>query len=303
MKKLQTAQLVHADVNPENFIVAHDRTGWSVFVLDIDGGGLLGPPGPIYPMSQPKRMYKAPELCAMQWEQLHKENLFFAPDAWSLAVLLYQLLVDYEGPFCSVQKHPNPTVKNYQPFKPYAYRDRFAQWPMPWQEGVLKDAKLPHQLVSLFYETFQHRFLAGKKENGRSRPTAERWETALSPLPDLPVVMEKKTTLRMSVPPPPRCHVITLRAACASAKSAQPPRRVTLPVSVASGSSGANAVSTRFLPPPDRQATPLCRGQSLPAPVTKKRARFLTVKGLLSWCRSLLGAKRLRPWPFVTTLL
>jgi len=26
-------------------------------VLDIDGGGLVSPPGPLYPAAQPKRLY------------------------------------------------------------------------------------------------------------------------------------------------------------------------------------------------------------------------------------------------------
>ena len=156
---LHSAQFVHADPNPENYIVHQDATGFTVIVLDIDGGGLLSPPGPVYPMSQPKRIYKAPELCALPWEQLHKRFLFFAPDQWALAVLIYQILVDYEGPFCTVKTHPNPTVTNYSPYKPYAYRDQATEWPLPWQEALIRHAKLSDEVVSLFYETFQHRFI------------------------------------------------------------------------------------------------------------------------------------------------
>jgi|RhiMetdeSRZDD1v2_1073273.scaffolds.fasta_scaffold133247_3 serine/threonine protein kinase len=176
MRKLHASQIVHADVNPENFIAQLSPTGWIVFVLDIDGGGLLSPPGPVYPMSQPKRLYKAPELFAMPWKQLRERSLFFAPDAWALAVFLYQLLVDYEGPFCTVKTHPNPAVKHYVPFKPSAYRDTAVQWPLPWQKKLLRRAKLPSQIVSLFYETFGNRFALDTKP----RPTAAQWEATLS---------------------------------------------------------------------------------------------------------------------------
>jgi serine/threonine protein kinase len=177
LSALHSAQLVHADPNPENYIVKQDATGFTVIVLDMDGGGLLSPPGPVYPMSQPKRIYKAPELCALQWEQLRERFLFFAPDCWALAVLLYQILVDYEGPFCTVKTHPNRTVKNYTPFKTYAYRDQATEWPLPWQEALMRHAKLSDEVVSLFYETFQHRFILNGKQ--KQRPTAAGWEKAL----------------------------------------------------------------------------------------------------------------------------
>jgi hypothetical protein len=172
-----------------------------VSVLDIDGGGLLSPPGPIYPMSQPKRLYKAPELSIMQWKHLHDRNLFFAPDDWALAVLLYQLFVDYEGPFCTVQKHPDPAVKDYMPFKPAAYRDRTALWPLPWQEAMLARAALPKTVVSLFYETFQHRF----DLQMRPRPKAALWEVALRNRTTPPPVVNVYV-LRAQPPPPVRAE-------------------------------------------------------------------------------------------------
>jgi DNA-binding helix-hairpin-helix protein with protein kinase domain len=182
MRILRASQIVHADVNPENFIAREDPTGWTVFVLDIDGGGLLSPPGPVYPMAQPKRLYKAPELFAMQWQQLHKRHVFFQPDAWALAVFLYQLLVDYEGPFCTMQFHPDPRVENYVPYKTYAYRDTAVSWPAPWQETLLRSANLSPQVVSLFYETFGNRFILDEKKKKilRPRPQAAQWEATLA---------------------------------------------------------------------------------------------------------------------------
>ena len=175
---LHTAQMVHVDVNPENYILKQETTVWLVSVIDMDGGGLLSPPGPIYPMSQPKRIYKAPELSKLNWKQLHERGFFFEPDRWALAVLLYQILVDYCGPFCPVQKHPNPAVKDYIPFKPYAYRDPSSTWPLPWQVQLLRQAQLSDQIITLFYETFQHRFDLKK----RPRPTAAQWEAGLRSL-------------------------------------------------------------------------------------------------------------------------
>jgi hypothetical protein len=183
LSKLHSAQIVHADPHPDNYIVWQGPTGFTVIVLDIDGGGLVSPPGPIYPMTQPKRLYKAPELSRMTWEQLYKRHLFFAPDDWALGVLLYQLLVDYEGPFCTVRKHPNPSVKKYTPYMSAAYRERSIAWPMPWQKQLLQGAGLPEQVVSLFYETFAHRFILDEKKS--MRPTAGQWEKALAPQPAL----------------------------------------------------------------------------------------------------------------------
>jgi hypothetical protein len=285
MRLLHAGQMIHVDVHPENYIVLRTPTGWIVYILDIDGGGLFSPPGPIYPMSQPKRIYKAPELAARKWQQLHKENLFFAPDDWALAVLLYQLLVDYEGPFCSVRKHPDSAVTNYAPYPPFAYREPGTHWPLPWQEAVMSRAALPDQVISYFYATFQYRFALTEK-NKSPRPTAEQWEAALSP-----------------PPPPPLCHVSALHTVCTPAKSAQPPRPVPVPASVAGGPDGAHVVQGSCLPLPARQAAPLCSGDSVRAPGKKKRCRLWTAKGLFGWCRSFLGAGSARPWPSVTTLL
>jgi len=183
LAKLHHAQIIHADLHPENYIVSAGPGGFRVIVLDIDGGGLVSPPGPVYPAVQPKRLYKAPELSQMTWEHVYKRRLFFAPDDWALAVLLYQILVDYEGPFCTVRKHPNPSVTNYTPYMTAAYRDRSIAWPMPWQKQLLKGAGLPGQVVSLFYKTFAHRFILDGKKS--MRPTAGQWEKALAPQPAL----------------------------------------------------------------------------------------------------------------------
>src|SRR5437764_697842 len=202
MSLLHEAQMIHTDVHGENYIVIRTPTGWIVVVIDIDGGGLLSPPGPIYPMSQPRRLYKAPELFSTTWPELHELGLFYAPDDWALAVLLYQLLVDYQGPFCSAANHPDQSITTYVPYAPYAYRDPSATWPLPWQEALLKRTGLPDGVVSLFYQTFQHRFLREKQQQ-KLRPTASDWgaalKSAITPPPVLPV-----STLRVQPPPPLR---------------------------------------------------------------------------------------------------
>ena len=187
LNKLHHAQIIHADSHPENYIVCEGKTGFTVIVLDIDGGGLVSPPGPLYPTTQPKRLYKAPELSQMRWEHIYKRHLFFAPDNWALTVLLYQILVDYEGPFCTVRKHPNPSVANYTPYMSAAYRERSVRWPAPWQKQLLRGSGLPEQVVSFFYDTFANRFILDekKKETKSMRPTAAQWEEALAPQPAL----------------------------------------------------------------------------------------------------------------------
>ncbi len=198
---LHAAQMIHTDVHPDNYIVIHTPTGWMVVVIDIDGGGLLSPPGPIYPMSQPKKLYKAPELFTTKWRELHERGLLFAPDNWALAVLLYQLLVDYQGPFCSAANHPDQSITKYEPYAPFAYREPEASWPKPWQEAMFTRANFPDPVISLFYATFQHRFLCEKQQE-RQRPTASDWgaalERAITPPSALPV-----STLRVQPPPPP----------------------------------------------------------------------------------------------------
>ena len=211
MRKLHDAKIVHADANPENLLVAQSITGFTVVVLDIDAGGLSSKScvGPVYPMGQPKRLYKAPELAAMGWADLFKRSLFFAPDEYALSVLLYQLLVDYQGPFCSVRTHPNPAVTNYRPFEPTAYRDPGVSWPMPWQERLLARSMLSPKVASLFYETFQDRFSLHR------RPTASQWEEALCPTPA----------------PPPVRHVYAIANASISVTRASP-RPLTDPIAV-----------------------------------------------------------------------
>jgi serine/threonine protein kinase len=207
MKELHAAQICHADPHPENFMVREEGGAFTVFVLDIDGGGYLGPPGPIYPLSQPGRVYKAPELSVMGWKQLHERSLFFAPDDWALAVLLYRILVDDEGPFPTVANHPDPALQYYTPFNPYDYRDPDAQWPQPWQEDLLSRAQLSNQVVSLFSETFQHRFKPQRKE--RPRPTAYLWKKALDAAATPPVL--NVSILRLTPPPPVRSKACRFR--------------------------------------------------------------------------------------------
>jgi serine/threonine protein kinase len=208
LNKLHHAQIIHADLHPENYIVCEGKAGFSVIVLDIDGGGLVSPPGPVYPATQPKRLYKAPELSRMKWEQIYKRHLYFAPDDWALAVLLYQILVDYEGPFCTVRKHPNPSVTRYTPYMSAAYRERSARWPAPWQKQLLRGAGLSDQVVSFFYETFAHRFILDEKKKESMRPTAEQWEKALAPQPALTPLnsLYRLQTVATALPcaPPPR---------------------------------------------------------------------------------------------------
>lgn len=237
LSKLHSAQIVHADPHPDNYFVREDPTGFTVIVLDVDGGAVVSPPGPVYPMSQPKRLYKAPELSRMKWQQLYKRHLFFAPDDWALAILVYQLLVDYEGPFCTVKSHPNPSVTNYTPFPTAAYREPSIQWPQPWQEALLRQAKLSHEVVSLFYATFARRFLFDekKREIKSVRPTASEWEKALCPPPALPRVRHI----------PARVSVLT------SVKCPPPPAPVTVHAAVLHTPRGSHVLEEPVLPPAD----------------------------------------------------
>jgi len=131
---LHSRAVVHADIKPENFFVASTQGGYGVYVLDIDGGGYYGPdPQRFKPTAVPYSPYRSPELVFGKWNSFGENaSLAMQPDLWALAVLIYNIVVDADGPFCS---RPQRTDLAKYGYKPYGSRDfaKETKWPQDWQ--------------------------------------------------------------------------------------------------------------------------------------------------------------------------
>ena len=153
---LHSSQVIHADIRPDNFFLHKEANDYTVFVLDIDGGGYFGPVervGPNFPPTvSPRRLYQSPELVFQSSLEIWKNpNWRRQPDLWALAVLLYQILVDKAGPFPT-----RPSRKDIPGYLPYG-RHEFAEnggWPKNWQYILMKDYEVPYDIVDGFRQVF-----------------------------------------------------------------------------------------------------------------------------------------------------
>lgn len=178
---LHSSQVVHADIQPRNFFLENRDGRFDIQVLDIDGGGYFGPSSmgrnfsPSVPL--PGKLYGAPELVLAGWDKVWNApdpRWRKQPDLWSLAVLLYQILVDDRGPFPTMPSRPN--IPGYAP---YGRRD-FASgepWPRNWQRALMKQQGLTSSLIQNFEAVFggNRRIDAG----GLLRPSAATWRQRL----------------------------------------------------------------------------------------------------------------------------
>ena len=173
--------IVHADFKPQNFWLEVDSAGNALMqVLDIDGGGFYGVARgyglvDIPPNVLPQTKYRSPELTkAKRWDDLWQQApLRRQPDLWALAVMIYQILVDSEGPF------PCRREQDDQEGKYYRNGDAsllLSEWPKPIQEATIEAT----QLTTVF-ELFKSVFKGEKRANHENpaRPTASDWRTAL----------------------------------------------------------------------------------------------------------------------------
>lgn len=165
---LHSHYVVHADIKRDNFFF--DPQTCSVQVLDIDGGGYFGsePKTEQFPPNvHPILKYLSPELRRnkFSWNGIWEdERLRIQPDLWALATLIYDIIVDSEGPF---------------PQKYFDRRGSFMDhpdWPVREQERKFKALEINKELIDLFREVFCAR---NRTRVGYQRPTAAHWGMTL----------------------------------------------------------------------------------------------------------------------------
>jgi serine/threonine protein kinase len=171
--QLHGTQIVQSDIKPSNYIVERRGNGWVVYVLDIDGGGYFGPQAKDFaPSTVPLQRYGSPELLQQNWIKLWDQpELRKQPDLWALAVLLYQIIVDADGPL-PTRPSKSPQVTGYVPYHSAAVIAPQINWPQPWQKRQMEEAGLDDLLIDRFTYVFGNQRL--KVESNR-RPEAQDW--------------------------------------------------------------------------------------------------------------------------------
>lgn len=174
---LHSRQVVHADFKPDNFFF---NDSGLIQIIDIDGGGYFGaepdtekfPPATI-----PNDRYRSPDISRWGWSrvwQYGRGRLQKQPDLWSLAVLLYQILVDTEGPFPTKNDQDDP---RHDWFRPGEYALDRPQWPRPWQREAMRSIGLESRIILLFESVFKTENRA--RIDDPRRPDALNWRKTL----------------------------------------------------------------------------------------------------------------------------
>lgn len=208
---LHSRGVVHADFKSDNFFF--DGTGF-VQILDIDGGGYFGSiPGTsqFYPVVTPIDVYRAPEFMTRSWKTIwNKSHLRKQPDLWSLAVLVYQILVDIRGPFPTKLAKDDPS---YTWFRAGDYATDHPEWPRAWQKADMEKIKLDSDILRLFEAVFKT--TKRTQVDDPKRPDTLLWRATLDkvlatgvpqptpitlPKPTLPQVVQPPTTGQLLPP-------------------------------------------------------------------------------------------------------
>lgn len=183
LQGLHSAQIVHADMKWENYFITRVAAGYRVFVLDIDAGGYRGPVVPgryekLLPTAVPDGIFRSPELIqSATWPGLWDTAWAFQPDLWALAVMLYCIIVDADGPF---PLRPTRDLERGLPaYNPYKRRDIVGavSWPKDWQAALMHQQSIPQPLIDAFVSTF-----GGERDvtkSSRQRLSAADWKTRL----------------------------------------------------------------------------------------------------------------------------
>ena len=183
---LHSRDVVHADIKPDNFFF--DPQKLTVEVLDVDGGGYYGlrpKTKQFLPSAIPSSRYMAPEFNRLGfnyglswnplWQHPHQRK---QPDLWALASLIYEIIVDEEGPF----------PRTY--FGRTGFFSRQPEWPALTQQKKFSSLGIGNELLDLFTEVFCS---ANRTRNDFQRPTAALWDAALD------------KTIKRILPVVPRC--------------------------------------------------------------------------------------------------
>lgn len=165
---LHSSHVVLSDFKRDNFFL--DIATLTVQVLDVDGGGYDGrwPVRASFPPTAfANGRYIAPELSGtaqqnmtLIWQNPKRRR---EADLWSLAVLIYDLLV-LDVPFS----------RRY--FRPTDYLFDQAPWPAPRQRAELEALGLPREVLMTFGAVFRAK---QRRNTAVFRPTAGHWIAAL----------------------------------------------------------------------------------------------------------------------------
>ncbi len=161
---------VHADIRRDNFYFVSATC--SIQILDIDGGGYWGRETGTEQFPPSVRgipRYVAPELHQFQrtgvWDAIwHIEGRRKQPDLWSLAVLIYDIVVDRDGPF---------------PRRLFGQTGAFTDhpdWPVAEQRAKFRELGIDKELLDLFTEVFRS---TNRTRVDYQRPSAAHWSAFL----------------------------------------------------------------------------------------------------------------------------
>lgn len=180
---LHTRGVVHADFKPDNFFFSDDG---AVQVLDVDGGGYSGGgngQATFWP-NVTATFYLAPELVTRSWKaiwsspartEVARRRRRIQPDLWSLAVLMYQILVDRAGPFPIPDPKEDP---RYEKFRRGDFARDAPEWPRPWQRNLMQRREIPAEVIHLFEAVF--RTISRTNTEDPDRPDTQLWKAALA---------------------------------------------------------------------------------------------------------------------------
>ncbi len=274
MQRLHSAQIVHADVKWDNYFIHRVSDGYQVFVLDIDAGGYRGPTVTgryerLTPTAEPTDYpFRAPELSG-GWLGLWDTSWAFQPDLWALAVMIYCIVVDPEGPFPARKNRDLGTgMPQYVPYE----RTHFVtnpQWPKPWQAALLEQQAIPKNIVDGFISVFEGERNVVK--SGKPRLNASDWAKRLKKA----VADQQSTSLNVVVTPvskpkPQATKVTTVAVPAPQLTAKQPakPNRPIIHIPIASSTSTPTTVQQPQKIAPTKGAS--TAGQQQPPKVVVK---------------------------------
>ncbi len=171
MANIHAKGYVIGDVNPQNIRVLPDGM---VSIIDIDSFQISDPARTIvYPCTVTTPEYAAPELTR---EIMHNGKRQANQDCFSLAVIIYRLLMCGNHPFSGVYRRSGEPPELSASIKQgFTIFDPFGPYALPPASPPLQ--LIPPSLIPLF----ERCFVAGHA-NPASRPSAQEWIAALSPL-------------------------------------------------------------------------------------------------------------------------
>lgn len=185
VRLLHSNQVVHADIKPENFM--WDEAQFRLAMLDVDSGGYHGPERSkqfytFQPSAIPDDSYQSPELVVTPWVDIWKSGTEAKrqPDLWALATMLYQVLVDKDGPF--PMRPQRDDIAGYVPYQRGDFFDVNVAWPKNWQISQINERLGNSEASQETLASFQRVFQLSRSPE-QIRPSADRWARVLANFP------------------------------------------------------------------------------------------------------------------------